>query len=351
MRASFIDVALRSYPKWWTERYGDEMRAVIDDLKAEGRSENKIAVGLLHDAMRSRLQARGMPRTYGLLATRTRTSVAVGTLPWLATLPFVLFITGRFVLHSSLGSIQSGYPFQLSLSGTRVVSSSGTQLFHSSMSSATWVIGISTMVITGLFLLTLMVLGIGLSVLRHGIVREKSSNRRSMYFLTWVPLVSVLAIFALGITQEMISNEGHWSRFPKGQIEWVNGHPVLAAFMGNAGWAIAIAGWLITMAGLAVVSNRVNLPPDTLRFGRTVSVLTSISMTLTFITFIIWDVALYVQANQAHAAGAIVVSYPRHDLWLPIALALGLACLASIFGATSARRSWRTIYSQRLWDN
>src|ERR1019366_1084773 len=71
-------------------------------------------------------------------------------------------------------------------------------------------------------------------------------------------------------------------------------------------------------------------PP--LRFGRTVSVLTSISMTLTFITFVIWDVALYVQANQAHAAGAIVVSYPRHDLWLPIMLALGLACLASIFG-------------------
>ena len=351
MRLSFIDAALHCYPKWWTERYGDEMRAVIDDLRAEGRSEYTIAAGLMRDALRSRLLARGMPRTYGMLASRTRTSVAMGTLPWLASMPFVLFITGKFVLRSSAGVVQTGYPFQLSLFRTRVVSSVGTHWFHAPMSGATWAIGISTMVITGLFLLTLMALGIGLSVLRRGIVREKGTNRRSLYWLTWVPLVTVLTIFALDLAQEMISNEGHWARFAKGRIEWVSGHPFLAALMGNAMWTLAITGWLVTIAGLALVANRATVPPETLRFGRTLSVLTSISMTLTFVAFIVWDVAVYLQANQAHVAGAVVVSYSRHDLWLPITFALGLACAASIVGATSARRSWRSIYSQRLWDS
>jgi hypothetical protein len=104
------------------------------------------------------------------------------------------------------------------------------------------------------------------------------------------------------------------------------------------------------MGGLTVVANRVNVPPATLRFGRTVSVLTSISMTLTFVAFVVWVAALHVQSSQVHVAGSIVASYPRHDLWLPIACVLGLACAASIYGATRARQSWRAISALRLWD-
>src|SRR5277367_722176 len=105
MSRSLVELALRCYPKWWTERYGDEMRAVIDDLEHEGRSERLIAMGLVRDALRSRLQARGMPRTYGLLATRTGESVATGTLPWLAIVPFLSFVTGAAVVHSSSGPV------------------------------------------------------------------------------------------------------------------------------------------------------------------------------------------------------------------------------------------------------
>ena len=351
MGRSLIDFALHCYPKWWKERYGEEMRAVVDDLKVEGRSEQVIAFGLIRDAMRSRLQARGMPRTYGLLANRTRTSVAASTLPWLAVVPFVLFIMGRFVVRSSAGAVETGYPFQLTLFRTRVVSEPGIHWVHPSISTATWVAGASTMVVDGLYVLTFFVLSVGLVTLRHGIVREKSRNRRPMYLLTWVPPVTLLAMFVFEIAQDLLNGDGHWSSVPKGHIVWTGGHPAFAALMGNLIWTVGIAGWLLSIAGLAIVANRVNLPPETLRLGRTVSVLTSISLTLTFLAFVAWVIALEVQSGQAHVAGAIVATYSRHDFWLPMMLALGLASVASIHAATSARRSWRTIYSQRLWDD
>lgn len=350
MGRTFINFALRCYPKWWTERYGEEMRAVVDALKSEGRSEQVIAFGLIRDAMRSRLQARGMPRTYGLLANRTRTSVAASTLPWLAVVPFVLFIMGRFVVHSSSGVVETGYPFQLTLLRTRVVSEPGIHWVHPSISMATWIAGTSTMVVDGLYVLTFFVLAIGLGALRHGIVREKSRNRRSMFLITRVPLVSLLAMFVFEIAQSRLNGIGHWRSVPKGHIVFSHGHPALAALMGDLIWTVGITGWLLSIVGLAVVANRVNVPPETLRLGRTVSVMTSISLSLTFLAFVVWGVALDVQNVQAHAAGAIVATYSRHDFWLPTMLALGVASVASIYAATSARRSWRTIASQRLWD-
>jgi hypothetical protein len=347
---SLVDVALSCYPKWWKERYGGEMRAVVDDLKDEGRSERVIAFGLVRDAMRSRFQARGMPRSYGLLANRTNTSVAASTLPWLAVVPFVLYIMGRFVVQSSSGAVQPGYPFQFSLSRTRVVSEPGIHWVHPSISTATWVAGASTMVVDGLYLLTFLILSLGLGALRTGIRREKGSNRRWMYLLTWVPALTLLALVVFAISQTLLNGTGHWSSVPKGHIVYSGGHPALAALMGNCIWTVGIAGWLLSMVGLAVVANRVTVPPETLRWGRTVSVFTSISLTLTFLAFVVWGVAINVQSGQTQVAGAIVATYSRHDLWLPMMVALGLASVASILAATSARRSWRTIYSQRLWD-
>jgi hypothetical protein len=327
------------------------MNAVIDDLKLEGRSENAIAVGLLRDAMRSRLQARGMPRTYGLLANRTRTSIATGTLPWLAIVPFVLVVTDTFAVHPFRDDVILGYPFLLSPFPTKVFAHG--QTFHPAMSVATWVGGVSVMVVQALFLVTLIILAVGLSALRYGIKRERGRNRHWMYLLTWAPLFTMLTLLALEIgrtfvsVNEVTSSKGVGSRQV---LTSVGGHPAVAALMGDLIWTIAIGGWLLSMAGLAVVASRVTVPPDTLRFGRTVSVLTSISMSLTFLAFIVWGVAVEVQSRQSHVVGTIAATYAHHDLWLPMAVALGLACAASVYGATSARRSWRTIYSQRLWD-
>jgi hypothetical protein len=346
---SLVDLALHCYPKWWKERYDVEMHAVIDDLKRDGRSESTIAFGLFRDAIRSRLQARGMPHTYGLLANRTRTSVAAGTLPWMAIMPFVLTFTGTYVLHPYSGYLEVGYPFLLSPFRTKVTSFGGVHTLHPAMSTATWVGGISVMAVQALFLVTLIVLGIGLSALRDGIMREKGRNRRSMYLLTWTPLITVFGLIALEIARSFV-DANSVTASSNGQVVWSGGHPALAPLVGGLIWTVAVGGWLLSMGGLAVVANRVNVPPDTLRFGRTVSVLTSISMSLTFLAFIVWGIAVDVQSRQSHVVGTMVATYPRHALWLPMALALGLFSVASIYAATSARRSWRTIYSQRLWD-
>jgi hypothetical protein len=203
------------------------------------------------------------------------------------------------------------------------------------------------MFMDALFALTLLVLIVGLGVLRYGIVREKGQNRRSMYVLTWVPVVAVVVLVAMRVGQQYLTDGSR----PEGlNRQFVGGHSALAALMGNFMWVVAIGGWLLTMVGIAVVARRVNLPPETLRFGRTVSVLTSVSLTLTFIAYLVWGVAVVIQNRESHVAGAIVATYSLHDVWLPMALALGAACVTSIGGATVARRSWRMIYSERLWD-
>jgi hypothetical protein len=347
---SFVDLALRCYPQWWTERYGEEMRAVVDDLKLEGRSENAIAFGLLRDALRSRFQARGMPRTYGLLATRTRTSVATGTLPWLAIIPFVMFVTSGLVVRSTSGAVQVGYPFQLTGFRTRVVSEPGVHWVHPLISTTTWIVGASTMALDVLYLLTLLVLTVGLGALRYGIAREKKSNRRSMYLLTWLPVATLVIFVGLRIVQPIVGDNSHPFRNAAGQLVTIGGHTAVAAFLGDLSNVVAIVGWIFTMLGLAFVANRANVPPDTLRFGRTVSVFTSISLSLTFVAVIVWGIGIDVQRRQPQIAGAITATYQRHDWWLALAFGLALACAASLWGATTARRSWRIIAAQRLWD-
>ena len=288
-----------------------------------------------------------MPHNFRLLATRTRTSVATGTLPWLAIVPFLSYVIGRFTLTSSSGAVESGYPFQLTLLRTRVVSEPGVHWVHPTISTSTWIVGGATMFMDALFALTLLVLIVGLGVLRYGIVREKGQNRRSLYVLTWVPVVVVVVLVAMRVAQGFLSDGSRLG--PNDQF--IDGHTALAALMGNFMWVVAIGGWLLTIVGVAVVARRANLPPETLRFGRTVSVMTSVSLTLTFIAYLVWGVAVAIQNRESHVAGSIVATYSLHDVWLPMAFALGLSCVTSIWGATVARRSWRIIYSQRLWDN
>ena len=137
MGRSLIDVAMGCYPQWWTERYGEEMRAVIDDLQGEGRSQRSIATGLVRDALRTRLRARGMPRTYGMLANRTRTSVAIGTIPWLAVVPFVLLVIGRYTLRPHSNELIVGYPFVLTPFRTKALEA-GHTIFPAISTTTPW---------------------------------------------------------------------------------------------------------------------------------------------------------------------------------------------------------------------
>jgi hypothetical protein len=348
---SVTDIALRSYPSWWRERYGDEMCATIESLQGEGRSDVSISFGLLRDAVRSHLRARGMPRTYGLLATRTKVSIATATIPWLAVIPLVLAVTGPVHLTSLAGTVSAGYPFQLTLWRTQIYPlTANVRHVHAVFSAANWTIGLSTMAIQAAFILTLMVLAVGLSALRYGIRRERGANRRRMYLLTWLPLVTAVTFIALSVAHDQVRNEAMYRGTAHGDVYIGGGHPAVAALLGNVEWIVAIGGWLLSMAALVVVSKNVTLPPDTLRFGRTVSVLSSISLSVTFVAVVIWGVAIELQGRAALHAGTIIATYPEHGLWVVLVLVLGAATLLSLVGASVARQSWRTIRVQRLWD-
>jgi hypothetical protein len=343
-----IDVALRCYPTWWRERYGDEMRATIESLQHEGRTSFSIAVGLFRDAFRSHLQARGMPRTYGLLATRTKASIATATIPWMAVIPFVLAVTGPTHLSSLGGSVIAGYPFELTPFRTKIFPS--PHGVHAVISTTDWFIGLSNMAIQAAFLLAFVALGFGLAALRYGIKREKRVNRRRMYLLTWLPVATVVTFIGLAYAQDYVRNQARYLGTGHGNIYLGGGHPSVAAFLGNLEWIVAIGGWLLSMVALAVVSRNVTLPPDTLRFGRTVSILSSFSLCVTFVAVVIWGVAIDMRGHAVVHAGTVIATYPEHGLWALLVLVLGVATMLSIAGASSARQSWRTIRVQRLWD-
>jgi hypothetical protein len=329
------------------------MQATIESLRLEGRSAISIAVGLFRDAFRSHLQARGMPRTYGLLATRTKTSIATATIPWMAVIPLVLFVTGPTHLSSRGGTVQPGFPFQLTPFRTKIDPGAGAFNHHwpllAMISKSDWFTGLSNMAIQAAFMFTLMALGIGLAALRYGIRREKGDNRRRMYVLTWLPVVTFVTFVGLTIAQNVVGNQAKYLETAHGLVFEGGGHPSLAAFIGNLEWTVAICGWLFSMAALAVVSKNVTLPPDTLRFGRTVSMISSISLSVTFVAVVVWGVAIDLRGHAVANVGTVIATYPEHGLWVLLVLVLGVATLLSIAGASSARQSWRTIRMGELW--
>jgi hypothetical protein len=353
-RMSIIDVALRCYPSWWTERYGDEMRATIESLQQEDRSSFSIAVSLFRDAFRSRLAARAMPRTYGLLATRTKSSIATATIPWMAVIPFVLAVTGPTNLSSPGGTVLAGFPFQLTPSRTKIDPGAGAfgshWPLHAAISRTDWIIGVSSLAIQAAFFVTLMALGIGLAAFRFGIRREKRVNRRRMYLLTWLPVATLVVFIGLTIARNTVQNQATYRGSAHGNVYIGGGHPSVAALLGNMEWIVAVGGWLLSMVALVVVSKRVTLPPDTLRFGRTVSMLSSISLSVTFVAVVVWGVAIDARTPAVAHVNTVIATYPEHGMWLLLVPVLGVATLLSIAGASSARQSWRTIRVQRLWD-
>lgn len=353
-RHAVVDVALRCYPQWWRERYGDEMRAAVEDLIADGRSESLIALGLLRDAVRSRMRVAGMPRTYGLMAMKTRTSIAAATIPWLVIVPFITLVTGGVKFHSSLGHVQTGYPFALERFRMAVpvrTVAHPLRLVYPPLSRATTMIGLSSQCMGLIFVLSFLVLAVGWTSLRDGVWEMKGYNRRRDYVLSWLPFVTVILAGLCKGLQEFLFRTTNARETLNGVLVPLNGHPAIAALTGDLAWMIAIVGWVLSAVALVVVARNVELPPATLRFGRTTSVLTAIALVMSCIVFVVWCVGINLQRRVPFSAGTITATYPHSGLWLPAALAFALATIVSVCGATSARRSWRVIRAQRLWDN
>ena len=83
------ELSLRTYPKWWRERYRDEMQAVVDGLIEEGKSSISLAVNLIGGSLRARMLGTGAPTSARLWTRRTQTALLVATLPWFAMIPLI----------------------------------------------------------------------------------------------------------------------------------------------------------------------------------------------------------------------------------------------------------------------
>jgi hypothetical protein len=346
-RPSLVEIALRCYPRWWTERYGDEMRATVADLASEGRSDTAVALSLFRDVVRSRVQGRGMPQNYGLLATRTRISITAATIPWLIVAPFVTVITGQVFLHSNTSGDHSGIPYYFSFFGTGVLGTSAHGYQHPPLSTATQVLGVSSRLLSLLTVITFLVLAFGWSACSDGVKRSRTPEQRRLARATRVPFIIVLLVILMKIIQSDLNP--HIFRGSKnGQSVAFGGHPAAAALLGDATWALAIIGWILAIALAVWIAQKVDLQPLALRFGRTVSVVTAGLTALSFFVFVTWCMALVAQSHQFPVARTITATYPHDALWLPVGLAFGIGVAVSALGAASAKRSWRTISSQGL---
>jgi len=132
-------------------------------------------------------------------------------------------------------------------------------------------------------------------------------------------------------------------------FQFVGGHSAVAALMGNFMWVVAIGGWLITIASLVVVANRVNVAPETLRFGRTVSALTSVIAHADVPRVFVWAWPFELQNRESHVAGAIVQRITTRRV-APYGVRLGICVRCVDSGRDNCTSVVRIIYSQRLWD-
>lgn len=277
-------------------------------------------------------------------------SITAATIPWLIVAPFVSIVTGHVFLHSNTSGAHSGISYYFSLFGTGVLGTSAHGYRHPPLSPATQVLGVSSQLLSWLTLITFLVLASGWSACRDGLKRSRTPEQRRLAWMWRAPFVIVLLVILMKTIQSNLSPHNfHGTK--NGQSIAFGGHPAAAALLGDATWALAIIGWILVIALAVRIAQKVDLPPVALRFGRTVSVVTAGLTLLSFFAFATWCMALVAQSHQLPDAGTVTASYPHDALWLPVALAFGIAVTVSVLGATNAKRSWRTISSQRLWSS
>jgi hypothetical protein len=78
---------LNLYPRWWRERYGDEMDVMVQGLVEGGRSPLSLSINLFASSVGVWLRGTGAPATREFWTTRTQRSLLVSALTWFAFLP------------------------------------------------------------------------------------------------------------------------------------------------------------------------------------------------------------------------------------------------------------------------
>lgn len=347
---SAVDAALRRYPTWWQDRYGTEVRSLTADLAAEGRSPRRLAVDLVRGAIRVRAQAEGMPKRFGLWATRTRLSIALATLPWMVAVPLVLIAMGSQRLHATGGMVvhsgitPAGSHLHLLPTGGAFIPAHGT--FPPSappLTMAGSMAAYAAFAMIPLLIITLVVLATGWGRLIGAIRTSCSPQRAKVTVLAWTPGFALLADIGLIAAQIAVRP----SRFGGGMngrpIIPLNGDPAAAHALGILLAVVAIAGWLVSVACIAAVAAHADVAAADLRFGRTVAVIVTALFTMLAGAYATWGIGLILQARQAARGRFTVITYSNHALWLPTIVVVVALVALSVAGTRAATKSWKVI--------
>jgi hypothetical protein len=337
-----IELALRCYPRWWRDRYDEEIRAVVADLSEDGHAPVAVTLNLLRGALRARTRATGMPPVYDLWCTRARLAMAAATLPWVLMGPLVLMVLGSQSLHSPLGRI---FPDQLFITGgmkNLLITGKGLPVTAPPMTQAGSVAWYANVSMESLFLVTLIVVFVGWTGLTGAIKRSPVAHRRRISMLARVPGFSLLADIVLIVATDVAMPHTYRTSLGRPPVP-IGGNLALSHVLGTTLAVVALIGWLASIVCVAMAVKRADISPLDLRFGRSVSVVVATLLTLTLVAYAVWGIGLLLQSGEAAHGRFTTIAYAHQGLWPLMLVVLLVAVLLSTAGASVARRSWRVI--------
>lgn len=351
MSPSSIRIALRLHPRWWRERYLDEVEVVSADLLGEGRPAWRLAAGLYFDALRQ--WVRGpildtMP-TSGL---RSQLAGAGAALPFALVLPLVMYTMMAQTYRSSTVLQVSGSPtldltwptpdtftfrkFEDIQHGSTFILGRTGPLVHGSMSWATYVSGVGAFLIGWLTVLLLIGLLVAWGCVRFSI-RKTATPRRTWRVLSWTPgialiFVSTIFLWVNHLNQQPVSKSVIRSGHPV--VSMSIAHPTLARVLGDVNLTLGLGLWIGAAVSLTYLASHVEVDSRDSWLPITISRFVGRAMPLFLIAYGLWIVGLRSQKPPA-VPGQVVVSYV-HSGWWPLAIAaLVLATVISLRGAAA----------------
>ncbi|HEX3334611.1 MAG TPA: hypothetical protein VHS57_09730 [Acidimicrobiales bacterium] len=305
-----IDAAFGLYPRWWRDRYLDEVHRITEDLVAGGRSRWALAGNLAVGAVRARVRGAGMPASYDLWARRSAAVVALATAPGLVAIALVASIR------------------QAPLRPSQVAATTPA-------ATAAYLV---------LLLSSVLLVGVMISAYRtiaRGVRERGPSNRRGLRILARAPGWLALASAALLVASLFLRPGGGTSTH--GHVTLSNGHPLLAAvLLDAAGIAVLLCGAAVSLL-LVEVARHAALSLRTLTSGLYTA--RALMALLWLMTFAAATLSALSQSGVTSLAGVHLTAFPTGASLLGMALLLGALATVATFGVALAGQSLRVTRS------
>ncbi len=343
--------ALRLHPRWWRDRYADEVQLISLDMIADGQSAWRLAGNLYLDAARQWLRGPVLDSA-PTSPIRSQLAGAGAALPFALVLPLIAYTMMGQTYRSSMISRISGGPtlylgwpspdtfsgrkWQTLQHGSNFVTGPTGPMFHGSMSWATYLSGVGAFFVGWISVLSLLGLLIAWGGVRLA-VRTSDSPRRSWRILTWMPGLALVVVTSLFLWVNLLNQQPAFKTIMKSgrpvpvfSIE----HPMLARVLGDVNLTVGLGLWIAAVASLSFLASRVEADARTSKLPIALSRLVGRMMPLLLVSYALWIVGLRSQSSPT-TPGQVIVSY-AHSGWWPVAVtALTIATAISLRGVIS----------------